>query len=136
MLYSAAVLAGRHAGACLEELVEDAGAGEVQLEDYLLDALAGVAQEVLGFQDHEGVNPVRTAAAGGVTDYLGQVLWSKAELVGLELHAALGAVELGDKLDETLEGELRPCAGIRQHGILCPGLNLPFPDILCKIAQG
>ena len=74
---------------CLEEFVEDALVGEVEKVHNFLDGLVGVFEEVLCFQDHERVNPVRGAAAAGELYQLGKVLGRETELVGIELHIAL-----------------------------------------------
>ena len=106
-----AVLGGRQAGVGLEEFVEDGLVGEVELVDDLLDGDVGVLEHVLGLEDDEGVNPVGGAAAAGLLDQLGQVFRRQAEFVGVEGHAALAVVVLGDELDETVEQLLDPHGG-------------------------
>ena len=110
------VLGGREAGVGLEEFVEDRLVGEVEFVDDLLDGDVGVFQHVLGLEDDEGVDPVRGAAAAGLLYQFGQIFRRQAELVGVERHAALAVVVLGDELDEAVEKLLEAegrggCAG-------------------------
>ena len=52
----------------LEKLVEDGLVGEVELIDDFLDGHVRILQHVFRFQDDEGGDPFRCAAAGGLLD--------------------------------------------------------------------
>ena len=58
-LLSVPVLARSHAGVSLEELVEYGRIREIQFIDDFLDRGISIFQHVLGFEDHEGVDPGR-----------------------------------------------------------------------------
>ena len=91
--------------ACMgfEELVEDALVGEVQQIHDLLDGFVGIFEQVFGFQNYIGINPVRCAAAAGHFHQFGQVLGRQAQFIGIKSHAALLVVIFGDQGQEAFE---------------------------------
>lgn len=108
----------------------------MQFVDDFLDRHVGILQHVLGFQDDEGINPLRAGFSAGILDDLRKIFRGEAELVGVERHAAFPVMVFRNKLEELLQEEFRA------HGLFSGGFGafdrqeFLLPDGACIIQAG
>ena len=103
-----AVFHRRQARMLLEVAGEEGLVGEPQFEGDFLHRFMGRAEQHLDFLDAAGVNEFFGRMSRQVLDDGGEVARGDAELVGIELHFAMGAAMLEDKGDELLQELLLP----------------------------
>lgn len=92
----------------LEVAGEEGLVGEPQFEGDFLHGLVRRAEQHLDFLDATGVDVLFGRVSRQVLDDGGEVARGDAELVGIELHVAMGAAMLEDKGDELLQEFLLP----------------------------
>lgn len=120
----------------LEKLVKNRRVRKMQFVDDFLDRHVGILQHVLGFQDDEGINPLRAGFSAGILDDLRKIFRGEAEFVGVERHAAFPVMVLRNKLEELLQEEFRA------HGLFSGGFGafdrqeFLLPDGACIIQAG
>ena len=103
-----AVFHRRQARMLLEVAGEEGLVGEPQFEGDFLHRFMGRAEQHLDFLDATGVNEFFWRMSRQVLDDGGEIARRDAELVGIELHFAMGAAMLEDKGDELLQELLLP----------------------------
>lgn len=98
-----AVFHRRQARMLLEVAGEEGLVGEPQFEGDFLHRFMGRAEQHLDFLDATGVNEFFWRMSRQVLDDGGEIARRDAELVGIELHFAMGTAMLEDKGDELLQ---------------------------------